>query len=138
MSAEFVDTNVLVYAYDPTRAKKHERARELVSDLWRRGDGTLSVQVLQEFFWTVTRKVPQPLAPAAAIEIVEELAAWNVYAPNADDVVRLAELSARRRIAFRDAMIVHAAISAGSTILWTEDLDAGARFDSLRVRNPFD
>jgi len=138
MSAEFVDTNVLVYAYDPTSAKKHERARQLVGDLWQRGEGTVSVQVLQEFFWTVTRKVPRPLATAAAIEILEELAAWDVYAPTAEDVIRSAELASRRRIALWDAMIVHAAISAGSRILWSEDLDSGARFDSLQIRNPFD
>ncbi len=138
MSAEFVDTNVLVYAYDPTTTEKHERARQLVSRLWESGDGTLSVQVLQEFFWTVTRKVPRPLASATAIDILKELSVWNVFAPIAEDVLRAAELSARRRIAFWDAMIVHAAISAGSTILWSEDLAAGSRFDSVAIRNPFE
>ncbi len=127
MGAEFVDTNVLVYAYDPTTKEKHERARELMSRLWESGDGTLSVQVLQEFFWTVTRKVPHPLASATALDILEELSAWDVYAPIAEDVVRAAQLSARRRIAFWDAMIVHAAISAGSTVLWSEDLAGGSR-----------
>jgi len=137
MSAEFVDTNVLVYAYDPTTTEKHECARELVGRLWESGEGTLSVQVLQEFFWTVTRKVPRPLATATAIEILQELSAWDVYGPVAEDVIRAAELAARRRIAFWDAMIVHAAISAGSTILWSEDLAAGSRFDSVEIRNPF-
>lgn len=138
MSAEFIDTNVLVYAYDPTTADRHEKARNLVSRLWAEGNGALSVQVLQEFFWTVTRRVPRPLDPATATDILEELSAWPVYAPTAEDVSRAAELSVRRKIAFWDAMIVHAAISAGCTILWSEDLASGSRVGSVEIRNPFD
>ncbi len=138
MSAEFIDTNVLVYAYDPTTADRHEKARDLVSRLWAEGSGVLSVQVLQEFFWTVTRKVPRPLDSATAIDILEELSAWPVYAPAAADVLQAAELSVLRKIAFWDAMIVHAAISAGCTTLWSEDLSSGSRVGSVEIRNPFD
>jgi predicted nucleic acid-binding protein len=69
MSADrqFVDTNVLVYAYDVTAGRKHDHARALVEHLWEALEGCLSVQVLQEFFVTTTRKIPRPLAiPAAA------------------------------------------------------------------------
>jgi predicted nucleic acid-binding protein len=55
----FVDTNVLVYAEDRDAGEKHAVARDLVADLWRSGDGVLSVQVLQELFVTVTRKLPR-------------------------------------------------------------------------------
>jgi predicted nucleic acid-binding protein len=59
----FVDTNVLVYAYDLSAGEKHERARELVEELWRTRQGCISVQVLQEFFVNVTRKIlPRPPA----------------------------------------------------------------------------
>ncbi len=71
MSAEagwqFVDTNVLVYAHDRTAGWKRERARALVEHLWEQGTGCLSLQVLQEFFVVVTRKVASPLSPGAAL-----------------------------------------------------------------------
>jgi predicted nucleic acid-binding protein len=55
MNAEFVDSNILVYAHDPTTPAKHDRARALVERLWLE-TGRLSIQVMQEFFWIVTRK----------------------------------------------------------------------------------
>jgi predicted nucleic acid-binding protein len=137
MSAEFVDTNVLVYAYDPTTPDKHEQARTLVTRLWESGDGVLSIQVLQEFFWTITRKVPRPISPSQAVDLIEEFATWNVFEPAAEDVIQAARLSVRRRISFWDAMIVQSAIASGAELLWTEDLTAGTKFDDLTVRSPF-
>ena len=137
MGAEFVDTNVLVYAYDPTTPHKHEQARALVGRLWESGDGVLSIQVLQEFFWTITRKVPKPVSPSQAVDLVAEFATWNVYEPAMEDVISAARLSARRRLSFWDAMIVQTAIASGAELLWTEDLAAGTKFDALIIRTPF-
>lgn len=60
MSAELVDTNVLVYAHDPTTPTKHARARSLIERLWLEETGRISIQVMQEFLWIVTRKIPVP------------------------------------------------------------------------------
>jgi predicted nucleic acid-binding protein len=54
---QFVDTNVLVYAHDLSAGVKRERAKEIIAFLWQSGRGCLSIQVLQEFYVTVTRKV---------------------------------------------------------------------------------
>ncbi len=72
MPAEFIDTNVLVYAYDLTAGKKHERVREIMEKLWESGEGVLSTQVLQEFYATVTGKIPQPIAPRRARAIIRD------------------------------------------------------------------
>lgn len=69
----FVDANILVYAEDRDAGDKYVIARNLVADLWRSGEGVLSVQVLQEFFVNVTRKVPRPLGTGQALEIVEDV-----------------------------------------------------------------
>src|SRR5258706_13291019 len=53
----FVDTNVLVYARDPSAAEKHPRAREWVTHLWRTASGRVSFQVLNEYYAVVTRKL---------------------------------------------------------------------------------
>lgn len=137
MSVEFVDTNIVVYAHDSSAGSKNEIATGLVLRLAEEGSGRLSVQVLQEFYWTVTRKVPKPLTSRRALEIVEDLATWPVYEPGSVDVIRAAELGIRHRLSFWDAMIVTTAIESGAGILWSEDLSNGARYDSLIVRNPF-
>jgi len=71
---QFVDTNVLVYAHDVTAGDKHTRARALVEELWETREGPLSVQVLQEFLVTTTRKIPRPLDAPAAARIIDDLA----------------------------------------------------------------
>ncbi len=85
---EFVDSNVLVYAFDSSAEAKHAAAQRLLAGLWERETGCLSVQILQEFFVTVTRKVPRPLSIDTAADRVRELAVWKVFAPTADDVRR--------------------------------------------------
>ena len=69
---EFVDANVLVYAYDASAGKKKTAAEELLAQLWEAGNGCLSVQVLQEFFVTVTAKVAEPLSADEAADHVRE------------------------------------------------------------------
>lgn len=83
----FVDTNVLVYAHDVTAGDKHGQARALLEELWGTREGCLSVQVLQEFFVTTTRKIPKPLEAPAAGQIINDLALWHVHAPAARDVL---------------------------------------------------
>jgi predicted nucleic acid-binding protein len=63
-SRAFVDTNVLVYAHDPSAREKHQQAKALLKALWGSGAGCLSVQVLQEFYTTITRtRSPTPKQP---------------------------------------------------------------------------
>ena len=133
----FVDANVLVYAHDASAGPKQAAAEALLADLWESGTGCLSVQVLQEFFVTVTRKVAAPLPVDEAAERIRELAAWRVFSPDAGDVLAAIALHQKTALGFRDAMIVHAAAESGCDILWTEDLDDGQVIRSVRIRNPF-
>ena len=70
----FLDTNILVYAYDRSAGQKHSLAVRLVEECWENENGCLSIQVLQEFFVTVTRKIATPLDPQTARQIVADLA----------------------------------------------------------------
>jgi predicted nucleic acid-binding protein len=81
-----------------------------------------SVQVLQEVFVTLTRKIPRPLDVALARGIVSDLATWPVVRPGGSEVLAAIDGSARWRIAFWDAMIVVAAQRPGACLLWSEDL----------------
>jgi predicted nucleic acid-binding protein len=81
MSAErqFVDTNVLIYAHDRSAAAKHGRAHALLTGLWDNQAGCLSIQVLQEFYVNITRKVARPLDYATARQIVADLGSWRIH-----------------------------------------------------------
>jgi len=73
MSAEFVDTNVLLYAFSEDEPVKRERAQSLLERLWQRGTGRLSTQVLQEFYVNATRKLARALSSEEAQAIVLSL-----------------------------------------------------------------
>jgi predicted nucleic acid-binding protein len=135
--AEFVDANILVYAYDASAKEKFRGAGKLLERLWATGAGCLSIQALQEFFVTVTRKIPQPLAVEEAEERIREFAQWKVFAPVAADVLEAIALHKQAQISFWDAMIVQAAVELGCDVLWTEDLTDGQILRGVRVRNPF-
>lgn len=133
----FVDTNILIYAHDTSAGVKHERARALLEELWETRDGCLSVQILQEFFVNVTRKIPKPLDLATAKEIVADLSRWHMHVPAADDVLGAIGLHERIGISFWDAMMVRSAIEIGCKVIYSEDLNHGQSYDGARVENPF-
>lgn len=134
---EFVDANVLVYALDSSAGAKQALAARLITRLWESGTGCLSVQVLQEFFVTVTRKVAKPLSSADAADRVREFAAWKIFSPTAEDVLAAIALHRQARIGFWDAMVVQAAAELACDVLWTEDLSDGQLVRGVRVRDPF-
>ncbi|MFN2323304.1 MAG: PIN domain-containing protein [Trueperaceae bacterium] len=131
----FVDTDVLVYAFDASEPAKQARALELLAD--EDADLVLSAQVLNEFYWVATRKLSPPLALEVAHEVVRELSLGRVVSVDADLVDRAIELSRTHGLALWDAGVVVAAQTAGCGVLWTEDLSAGQRFDGVVVRDPF-
>ena len=133
----FVDTNVLVYAHDDSAGSKRDQARTLVEQLWGSRDGCLSVQVLQEFFVTVTRKITKPVDAETAKAIVADLSRWYLHVPAADDVLAAIGIHQRTGISFWDAMIVRSAAKIGCTVLYSEDLNAGQEYSGVRVENPF-
>jgi predicted nucleic acid-binding protein len=134
---KFVDTNVLVYAHDVTAGDKHDRARALLEELWDTREGCLSVQVLQEFFVTTTRKIPRPLEASAAGQIISDLALWHVHAPAARDVLAAIEIHQHTGASLRDAMILRSAQELSCQTLYSEDLNPGQAYAGVRVSNPF-
>ena len=130
---EFVDANVLVYAFDSSARQKQQAAQALIERLWDSNTGGVSVQVLQEFFVTVAK----PLPVDEATSRIREFAAWRVFAPTADDVLAAISLHTQAKIGFWDAMIVLAASESACDVLWTEDLTDGQMLRGVRIQNPF-
>jgi predicted nucleic acid-binding protein len=134
---EFVDTNILLCAYDVAAGERHEAAHSLVDRLWRERRGAISVQVLQEFYVNATRKVAKRIDPEAAADTLKSLVRWRVHSPLPDDVIAAATISRHHRLSFWDAMIVRSAAELRCETLWTEDLNDGQVIEGVRLANPF-
>ena len=132
----FVDTNVLQYLCDVREPVKGRVAEETLRSL-KLGELVLSTQVLQEFVWNVTRKLDPPLPPEEAAQAVAELARNPVVTLDPPLILAAIARSSADGVAFWDALVVEAALSAGCTRLLTEDLQHGRRFGALVVENPF-
>lgn len=133
----FVDTNVLVYARDRGDLEKHRRAKEWMSFLWQTRSGRVSAQVLNEYFVTVTRELPQPLPHAEARSEIRELMAWAPEPMDSDLIERAWRATSNWHLSHWDALVVAAAQRAGCIYLLTEDLQTAQKFGDLRVLSPF-
>lgn len=131
----FFDPNVLVYTDDKGSPTKQRRALELVSEHRRGRTGVVSLQVLQEYFVTVTRKLN--LEVAIARRKVELLSEFDVAAPDVSDILAAIDLYRLHGINFWDALILRSAKQAGCAILFSEDMQGQREIDGVRIVNPF-
>jgi predicted nucleic acid-binding protein len=133
----FVDTNVLIYGHDRTAGRKYTISAALLEELWATGAGVISIQVLQEFYVNITKKIPVPIPKARAAIYVGRYFLWPVVSPAPSTVLRALEFEKRHQISFWDAMILSAALQAGVRKLVSEDLNAGHTIEGIRIENPF-
>ena len=133
----FVDTNVLVYARDSADSEKHLRAREWMRELWERRAGRLSVQVLYEYYVTVTRKLTPGLPVDQARRDVRDLSQWQPLALDASIVERAWAEQDSHDLSFWDALVVAAAKRTGCEHLLSEDLQHGQDLGGIAVVSPF-
>jgi predicted nucleic acid-binding protein len=135
-ASDFLDTNVLIYAYDPKDPRKQGIARELVEKALL-GDGVVSVQVLAEFAATLLHKLRPVVPPGAVTEILEAMHSISVVEPEAETVRRAVQAYEQYGVQFYDGMIIAAAERARCKRIWSEDLNAGQDYFGIRVENPF-
>jgi predicted nucleic acid-binding protein len=133
----FVDTNILIYAHDLDAGVKHETAAALLRQLWEEETGILSTQVIQEFYVNITRKIPRPLSPAQARELIDNYFAWPVVVNGTQTIRRASEIEERYRLSFWDALIISAAVQANADRVVSEDFSTGAMIEGLLIVNPF-
>jgi predicted nucleic acid-binding protein len=137
MSAKtFIDTNVLIYAHDVDAGAKHQTAKTVLRDLWTERTGLLSVQVLQEFYVSVTRKISSPLPKDLARLVVSSYVIWCAETSPAE-IASAFRIEDELRIGFWDALIVSSALNNGATRILSEDLNAGQRIAGIVIENPF-
>jgi predicted nucleic acid-binding protein len=131
----FLDTNVLVYTDDRSVPAKQRRAIALVEEHRRARTAVVSIQVLQEYFVTVTRKLR--VDAQLARRKVELLAEFDVASPDVPDVLAAIDLHRLHGISFWDALIVRSAKQAGCSVLFSENLQDMREIDGVQIVNPF-
>jgi predicted nucleic acid-binding protein len=131
----FLDTNIVAYADDLDAPGKQAVALDLLGRAYAESAGVISLQVLQEYFVTATRK--RGVAPADARRKVELLARLETVRLDGTDVLAAIDLQGLHGLSFWDALIIQAALLARCGILYSEDLQHGFRLGSLQIVNPF-
>ena len=132
----FVDTNILLYAHDRSAGVKHERSRQLLERLWTSGEGVLSTQVLQELCINLRRKIARPLPVEEIRQIIQDYLSWEIVVNTPASTLHALEIEVRYQISFWDALVLHAAESAGAAVVYSEDLSTGQRYGAVQVVNP--
>lgn len=108
----FVDTNIL-YAHDPSRGSKRDRARRVIEQLWQTGHGVLSTQVLQELCVNLRRKVSPSLPVDEIRRLVQDYLSWEIIVNTPESALQALEIENRYKISFWDALVINAAETAG-------------------------
>ena len=136
-----VDTNVLVYRFDPRFPEKQERARRLLETAARPGVLSVPHQALVEFVAATTRPLPRTGALLSADEAREEvesmLLTFDILYPDAALVRTALRGTAAYGLSWFDAHLWAYAEHFGCHVLYSEDFQPGRVYGSVRVVNPF-
>lgn len=133
----FIDTNILVYAYDNDDNSKNIIAKQLLLNCWEDKSGIVSTQVLQEFYVTVTAKISKKLSTNDARDLIKDFFSWQIEQITPDDITDAIMLQERYKYSFWDSLIITLALKSGAEILYSEDLQHGQKINDLRIVNPF-
>jgi predicted nucleic acid-binding protein len=133
----FLDTNILVYSRDAGAGEKQKQAEELIRNLWESRTGAVSIQILNEYFVTVTRKLKPGLSPERAWKDISLLKAWQPVSMDWTLLERSNQIFREHSLSWWDAQVVAAAQLANCSLLYTEDLNDGERFGNVVITNPF-
>src|SRR5579884_1000000 len=134
----FLDTNVFVYEVDPRDLTKRRRASELIDKAVGSKLGTVSYQVVQEFFNVALTRFAKPFSVAEAEEYISAtFKPLLAVHSSARLFLEALHIQAQHQFSWYDALIVAAAQQANCSILYTEDMQHGRRIGELRIENPF-
>ena len=138
MSAKvFFDTNILVYANDSGHPAKQDRASELIKNAMIENTAVISVQVLSEFWVTVTQKIEETLPLPVTEHQIEILSSMNIVELNYEIFKSALSVQKLHRLSFWDSLIISAAVSEGCKTIYTEDLNPGQKIMDMKIVNPF-
>ncbi len=132
----FVDTNILVYCFDDADPAKKKKAMQIMDGLWETSKGVLSLQVLKEFFVTVTEKLANKMDFRDAKAAVIDLLSWNIFYETRPSLERTFEIIQKHHLSLWDANIISAAILSDCNTVYSEDLQHNQTIEGVRIINP--
>ena len=135
MTVEFIDSNILVYAHDPSNESKHAKAVDLIIRLEETNAGAISTQVLTEFYSVGSRKLK--FTTQELSDTIADFSHWKLHRPAHADILNSIILQRNAKISWWEALILNSAIQIGATTLWSEDFQTDRRFGDLQIKNPF-
>jgi predicted nucleic acid-binding protein len=134
-ATRFLDTNILLYAYDQDAPAKRSAALRLVEQGWSApGQTAISVQVLQEMHVHLEKR---GVAKADAARIIRDYAAWPVVDNSLEILLAALNEQTRWQLSLWDALILAAARASGASEIYTEDFNHGQDYGGIRAINPF-
>ena len=134
----FLDTNIFVYSFDRTARAKRDIALELIRRAHASTKGVISYQVVQEFFNVALRRFTPPMQLHEAqaylktvfLPLLEVHSSQSLY-------LEALSLQIHHHLSWYDSIIVTSAVKAKCTLLFSEDMQHGRRFEDLQIQNPF-
>lgn len=134
----FIDTNILIYSFDPDNPSKRKIALDLISKALERGTGVISYQIIQEFLNVATRKFAVPLTCKDSQRYLNVVLEPLCEVFSSTELFHQAlEISDQWRFPFYDALVVAAALQADCSLLYSEDMQDNQTIKGLKIRNPF-
>lgn len=132
----FLDSNIFLYTFDDVALQKQELADDLIRRVLRDRSGIISYQVAQEVLNVLTRKLSMSAGDAARYLAGTLEPLWRIQ-PSAALMQSGLSIQARYQFGFYDSLIVAAALAAGCSRLYSEDLQHGQAIQGLTIENPF-
>ena len=133
-----IDTNLLIYLYDPNQPDKQKQSERILEQLELTRSGRLSVQALAEFFSVATRKLSPSLTSAQALDQVTLFTRlWPVF-----DLTPMIVMEAGRgvrdhKLSYYDAQVWATARPNQLSVVFSEDFRDGSILEGVRFVNPF-
>jgi predicted nucleic acid-binding protein len=134
----FIDTNIFAYSFDQTDSDKKEKAKTLIEELLENGSGVISYQVVQEFINVSYRKFSSPMSPRELERFIDNILShlWKVYASQ-ELIYSAIGIKEQYKYSFYNSLIIAAALEAGCSILYSEDLQHKQKIYSVQIIDPF-
>lgn len=134
----FLDTNILIYSFDPNEKKKRNISQKLIQKAIKEQSGCLSWQVVQEFLNVVTSKFKKPLSQQNCKQYLDDvlLPLCEIY-PSKNVYHYALEVMNRWKFSLYDSLIISAATKSDCNLLYSEDLQHNQIIGPLKVQNPF-
>ena len=134
---DFLDTNILVYAYDSSTPEKQKIAQSILTQAVNNENAFVSTQVLGEFITVITHKVKNSIGKDEALDIIICLKFARILEVDFPMVIKGIEICRRYSISYWDSLIISAAKSANYSMVLTEDMNDGQVIEGVKIQSPF-